>query len=150
MLTSSEPQFSCSNANIHCSSSVKHLCTLHTGTASWRILSIFTFKAVRKTHPTVPTAVGTTCLPKRNSLPAMSFECYPVNRPPLPSPRRSPRREDGSHKVPHVLWWPLAYSIQWSLRLLCLLGILPTTPIVLLILLMTPIVSLYLTVHIVR
>ena len=79
---------------IHCSSSSKHLCTLHTGTASWRVLSIFTFKAVRKTHPMVPTAVGTTCffffffptcLPKRNSLPVTPFERYPVNCPPLPS-----------------------------------------------------------------
>ena len=84
MLASSGPWFSCFNA-IHCSSSSKHLCTLHTGTASWRVLSIFIFKAVRKTLPTVPTAVGTTCLPKRNSLPVMPFECYPVNCPLLPS-----------------------------------------------------------------
>ena len=69
--------------------------------------------------------------------------------------------------VPHAIWWPLASSIQWSLRLfylldilppfllwslrlLYLLGILPATPIVLLILLMTSIVSLCLTVHVVR
>ena len=28
---------------------------------------------------------STTCLPKRSSLPVTLFECYPVNRPPLPS-----------------------------------------------------------------
>ena len=35
--------------------------------------------------------------------------------------------------VPHAIWWPLASSIEWSLRLPYLLGILPTTPIILLI-----------------
>ena len=49
-----------SNATIHCSSSSKHLCTLHTGAASQRELSIFTFKGVRKIHPMVSTAVCAT------------------------------------------------------------------------------------------
>ena len=33
--------------------------------------------------------------------------------------------------VPHAIRWPLASSIQWSLRLPYLLGVLPTTPIIL-------------------
>lgn len=37
--------------------SSKHLCTLHTGVASWRALSMFAFKAARKVHRTVPVAV---------------------------------------------------------------------------------------------
>ena len=61
--------------------------------------------------------------------------------------------------VPHAMWWPLAPCSQWSLLLFYLLGILPpllwslrllyqlgillTTPVVLLILFMTPTVSLF-------
>ena len=74
--------------------------------------------------------------------------------------------ENHSHTVPHAMWWPLASSIQWSLRLpyllgillpllwrlrpLYLLGILPTMPIVLLIQILTPIVFAVHIVHTVR
>ena len=45
---------------------------------------------------------------------------------------QDPHWEDCGHQVPHTMWWPLAFSIHWSLRLLYVLGILPTTPVVLL------------------
>ena len=48
---------SCSKANIRCSSSSECLCTLHTSVASQSALPIFTFRAVRKIHPTVSAAV---------------------------------------------------------------------------------------------
>ena len=57
LLGSSGPRGSCSNATIHCSSSFKHLCTLCDSVASQRARSIFTFRAVRKIHPTVPAAI---------------------------------------------------------------------------------------------
>ena len=28
--------------------------------------------------------------------------------------------------VPHAVWWPLTFSIQWNLRLFYLLGVLPS------------------------
>ena len=48
--------------------------------------------------------------------------------------------------VPCAVWWPLTFSIQWSLRLFYLLAILPTMPIIMLILFVIPVVSLYLIV----
>ena len=54
----------CSDTNICCSSSSKHLCTLHTGMASWRALYIFTFRAVKEIHPMVPVAVHVTLFGK--------------------------------------------------------------------------------------
>ena len=46
--------------------------------------------------------------------------------------------------VPQAICWPLASSIQWSLRLLYLLGIMQTTLIVLLfIVFMASVVSLF-------
>ena len=64
LLGSSGPRGSCSNATIHCSSSFKHLCTLCNSVASQRARSIFTFRAVRKIHPTVPVAVRATLFGK--------------------------------------------------------------------------------------
>ena len=64
MLASSGPWGSCSIVNIHCSSSSKHLCTLYTAVASWRALSIFAFRVVRKIHPMVPAAVCATLFSK--------------------------------------------------------------------------------------
>ena len=54
----------CSDANICCFSSSKHLCTWHTGMASWRALSIFTFRAAKGIHPKVPAAVHVTLFGK--------------------------------------------------------------------------------------
>ena len=48
MLGSSDPRGSFSNANIHCSSVSKCLCTLHTGAALHRAQFIFAFRAVGK------------------------------------------------------------------------------------------------------
>ena len=45
--------------------------------------------------------------------------------------------------VPCAVWWPLTFSIQWSLRLFYLLGILPTIPTVSLILFLMPVVTLF-------
>ena len=57
VLGSSGPCISCSSMCIHCSSSSSYLNNLHTCAASRRALSIFTFSAVRKIHPTVPATV---------------------------------------------------------------------------------------------
>ena len=65
MLGSSGPQGSCSNISTHCSSSSKHLCTLHPSAASHRALNIFTFREVRKICPMVPVAVYATLFGKR-------------------------------------------------------------------------------------
>ena len=62
----------------------------------------------------------------------------------------SPRWGDHSHVVLQAIWWALASSIQWRLGLFYLLGILPTTPVVLLVLFTAPVASLCLTVHTVR
>ena len=45
--------------------------------------------------------------------------------------------------VPYAIRWPLASSIHWSFRLLCLLGILPTIPTVSLFLSMMSIILLF-------
>ena len=45
------------NIKIHYSSSSKHLCTLCSGAAFYRVWSISTFRAVRKIHLMVPAAV---------------------------------------------------------------------------------------------
>ena len=52
----------CSDANICCSSSSKHLHTLSTGMATWR--GIFTFRAAREIHPMGPAAVHVTLFGK--------------------------------------------------------------------------------------
>ena len=75
----------CSDTNICCSSSSKHLCTLHTGMASWRALSIFTFRAVKEIYPMVPVAVHSPCLANGNLPPLTIFQCYLVTCPPPPS-----------------------------------------------------------------
>ena len=106
------------------------------------------------------------CFVNENSLPVTHFQCYSANCP-LPSQSSTGAQAEriaATHTVPHAVWWPLASSIQWSLRLfylldilppfllwslrlLYLLGILLTTPIVLLILIVTPTALPYLTVH---
>ena len=114
-----------SNATIHCSSSSKHLCTLCTGVASQRTRSIFTFRAVRKIHPTVPVAIWAALFGKWelticNIFSMLSGDhCFPVFHWSL-------CQENHGHMVSHAIWQPLASSIQWSLRLLCLPGILRT------------------------
>ena len=96
MLGPSGLQGSCCNANIHCYSSSKLLCTLCTDVASQRPLSIFAFRAVRKIHPIVPAAVHAT-LANGNSPSVTPLQGYPVNclpppgLPPGPTPR-GPRR----------------------------------------------------------
>ena len=70
------------NSSVCCSSPSKSFCTLCTGAASQRELSIFAFRAVRKIHPTMPGAVHAALL--GNPPPITPFQCYPVN-PPLPS-----------------------------------------------------------------
>ena len=60
----SEMLGSCSNANICCSSFPKHLYTLLTSAACWRVLSIFTFRALKKIHATVPVSVHDTLFSK--------------------------------------------------------------------------------------
>ena len=53
--------------------------------------------------------------------------------------------------VPCAVWWPLTFSIQWSLRLPNRLGILLTTWVIsLFILFVKSVVLLYLTVLTVR
>lgn len=84
------------------------------------------------------------CPVDRNSPPVAPFQCYPVNVHHFAVFHGSPRQEDRSHTVPRAVGWPLASSIQWSLRLFSLLGILPVTPVVLLfILFLTPVVFLF-------
>ena len=103
-LGSLRPRSSCSNSNIYCSSSSKHLCTA--------------FRAVRKsTHG----ASGSPCpCPTNGNLsPATPSQCYMVICPLSPDLPLGPMLTGP---------WPLASSIHWSLRLLYLLCILPTTP----------------------
>ena len=112
--------------------SSNHLCTLHTGVASWRALSMFAFKAARKVYRMVPVAVRAPCAADGNSPPGTPFQCCPVNCPPLcglpvePTPRGSQPHSTTCYEMATVS------PIRWSLRLLSLLGILPTTPVVLL------------------
>ena len=114
---------SCSNPSIGCSSSSKHLCTLCTCAGT---LSTLACRAVRKIHPNVSALLP--CLSKENSPPVMPFQCYPVTCPPPPSfpPGPMPR----GPRPPGTMWWPLASSFHWSLRLPYMLGTLPTLPIV--------------------
>ena len=102
MLGSSGPQGSCSNANTPCSSSFKSLCILCTRVASHGALSIFAFRAVRKTRSTVPRQSVPPCLANRNSPPVMPFQCYLATGHCLPVLHQSPRREDCGHMV-HIL-----------------------------------------------
>ena len=141
--------------------SSKHLCTLHTGVASWRALSMFTFKAARKVYRMVPVAVLAPCAADGNSPPGTPLQCCPVNCPPLrglplePTPSGSQPHSTTCYEMATVS--PIRWSLRlfsllgipppllmWSLRLLSLLGILPTTPVVLLfILFLTPVVLLF-------
>ena len=65
-----------------------------------------------------------------NSLPVTPFQCYLMSQPLLSSLHRGPHQEDHSYLLPQAVWWPLASSIHWSLRRLC---ILLTLPVVLLL-----------------
>ena len=69
VLGSSRPRISCSSTHAHYSSPSSGLCNSGTCTASWKALSIFTFKAVKKIHPKVPEAVHTSLSANRNSPP---------------------------------------------------------------------------------
>ena len=82
MLDSSGPWSYCSNARIRCSSSS---CTLHTSAASQRALFIFTFKAVKKIHPTVPAAVCAALFGKWELFTYNTFSILYVNHPLPPS-----------------------------------------------------------------
>ena len=147
MLASSGPWGSCSNVNIHCSSSSKHLCTLHAGVASWRAPSIFPFRAVRKIHPMVPAAVYATLFSKWE---LTTYNTFSMLFGGLSIAFQSSTGVQPERTVAtwchHAVWWPLIFSIQWSLRLFYLLGTLPTMPIILLTLFVTSVVSLYLAV----
>ena len=83
------------------------------------------------------------CSANGNSRPVTPFPCCLGTHPCFPVFHQSACRENHSHTVPHAIWWPLASSIQWSLGLLYLLGILLCTPVVSLILLMTSIVLVF-------
>ena len=48
-----------------CSSFPKYLCTLGASAASWRVLSVFIFRALNKIHATVPAAAHDTLFSKR-------------------------------------------------------------------------------------
>ena len=62
------------------------------------------------------------CPADGSSPPVRPFQCYPVNVHHFAVFHGSPRQEGHSHTAPHAVGWPLASSIQWSLRLLFLLG----------------------------
>ena len=62
----------------------------------------------------------------------LSGQCYLVTHPLLPSLPLGPTPRGHGYLLPRAMWWPLASSIHWSLRLLYLLGILLTMPVVLL------------------
>ena len=141
MLGSSGPWGSCSNANIRCSNSSKHLCTLRTGVTSQRAVSIVTFRAVRKIQPRCRRQSMLPCSANRSSPPLTPFQFSLVNGPLLPS--LPPDQEDRSHTAPHAIRWPPAPSIQLGLRLSYLLCILPAAPAVLWILFVTSVVSLF-------
>ena len=93
MLGPSGLQGSCSNVNIHCSSSSKLLCTLCTDVASQRALSIFASGQSGKSTPWCQRQSVPPCLANGRSSPLTSFQCYPVNCPPPPSlpPEAKPR-----------------------------------------------------------
>ena len=133
VLGSSGPCISCSSMCIHCSSSSSYLNNLHTCAASRRALSIFTFSAVRKIHPTMQPQSTLPCPANGNSWPVTPFQCYLMSHPLPPSLHLGPHQEDQSYLLPQAMWWPLASSIHWSLRLLYLLCILLTMPVVLLL-----------------
>ena len=158
------PRGSCSNASVRCSSPSEHLCTLHTSQGSLRTLSIFTFRAVTKSTPQSQQQSVQPCLANGNSLPVTPFQSYPVNCPPPPSLPSEPTPTGSQRQSITCYMWPLASSIQQSLRLLYSLGILLalllcslrllyllsvllTMPTVLLILLTASVVSQYLTLH---
>ena len=114
------PQGSCSNINVCCSSSSKHLCTWLTCTASHRTLSVFSFRAVRKIHPRVPAAVRATLfgkqeLPTCNIFSLLSSDLSTASQ----SSIGAHMERTCSRLVPYAICWPLASSIHWSLRLLC-------------------------------
>ena len=67
-----------------------------------------------------------------SSLPVTHFQCYLVTHPLLPSLPLGPTPRGHGYLIPQAMWWPLASSVHWSLRLLYLLGILLTVPVVLL------------------
>ena len=72
------------------------------------------------------------CPASESSPPITSFQYYPVTHsPPSSLPLGPTGQEDSGYWVPHALWWPLASSFHWSLRLPYLLDILMTQPIVL-------------------
>ena len=77
------------------------------------------------------------CLASGNSPLVMPFQCYPVTHLLPPSLLLGPTQRGHGYQVPHTMWWSLASSFHWSLRVLYLLGILQTMPIVLLFTLCT-------------
>ena len=134
-------------ARILCSSSSKHLWTFLPDMALCRPPSIFSFRTVRKIHPSAPEQSMLPCLGNRNSPLLMPFQYYLVTRQLPPNLPTKPTARGSQPQGTTYCVWPVASSFQRSLRLLYLLGILPTTPVVLLIMLVKPIVSLYPTVH---
>ena len=108
-----------------------HLCSITEGTVHVHL------PGKKKIHPVVPAAVPA-ALSSRWELTAcdtfsmLSGKCYLVTHPLLPSLPLGPTPRGHGYLIPQAMWWPLASSIHWSLRLLYLLGILLTMPVVLL------------------
>ena len=139
---------SCSNASICCCASSKCLCTWHPGLPPHRALSTFALRAVRKIHPTVPPCSANATLFTAYNAFSM-FSGHPSTQPPPPS-LPAERTLIGLQPpgtisymvatgflhpvVPQalILLGTLPPLLLWSLRLFYLLGILLTTPIILL------------------
>ena len=107
MLGSSGPQGSYSKTNLHCSSSSKSLCTLHIDKASQRALSIFTFRAIRKTPP--HGASGSLCrhdkweLTTCNALSVLASE---------PSAASQPSTKAHAERIA-ATWYCMLYGGHW-------------------------------------
>ena len=140
MLCSSGPWGSCSSTNICCCSSPKYLCTLWTGVASQNYPYLPSGHQKNPHHSASCSQWATLFskweLPVCNTFSMLSGELSTASQ-------SSAGAHHESHMGPHAIGWPLTSSIQWSLRLFYLL---PTTSIVLLILLTLSIVLLYPTV----
>ena len=111
MPASSRSQGSCSNTNIHCSSSSKHPFTLLIGLALQRLLPLLVFRAIRKICPTVPAAVYAALFSKEELTTFVTpSQCSLVNRPLPPSLPPEPTPERTTVTQYHILsgghWLP--------------------------------------------
>ena len=141
MMGSSGPRGSCSKANMHCSSSSKRLCTLHSGRASQRARSVFAFRAVRKICPMVSVTFPCHLFSKRELTTCNTFSV--LSREPSTAPQSSTTAQAQMITATSYHMVATGFPHPGSLRLVYLLGILPTTPIVsLIVLFLTPVVLL--------